>query len=326
MNFKVPVFLVNLLDSTDRRGQATRQLDERGIDWHLVEAADGSRIDPDYFKFFVDGPESIRLIDRNLAAGEIGCMLSHLEVYRIMIEQNLSHGIVMEDDVALSPDFSNILDMLGDHLQDLDLVSLIRAPEANVKHSAFYSRQLGTGFYLSRYIFSIYGTAMYWISLSEASRVLGNSKKISLPLDTLLFDTSFSMSFPHMLYCHEDGVLKSPLGSVDENLHSTITARGRDSARSSEVGKTGFLSHGLRGIFSSLSRVLLYLPWDLKKKYIYYKYRSERLGSIKRYMRISSLVDFGLLPVLAASRCRTRLKQLRRMVGLAGGRSTRPNR
>lgn len=46
-----------------------------------------------------------------LTVGEVGCALSHLQIYREMVEQDIPYLLILEDDVALTPEFFDYLPM-----------------------------------------------------------------------------------------------------------------------------------------------------------------------------------------------------------------------
>ena len=46
---------------------------------------------------------------RMLRSGEIGCFLSHLEVWKHMIENNISYAIVLEDDSIIDKHFFKLI-------------------------------------------------------------------------------------------------------------------------------------------------------------------------------------------------------------------------
>jgi glycosyl transferase family 25 len=47
-----------------------------------------------------------------MARGEIGTSLSHVNIYRQIVEQQLQYAVVLEDDVELAPDFCRVLSQL----------------------------------------------------------------------------------------------------------------------------------------------------------------------------------------------------------------------
>src|SRR5579862_5964890 len=95
------IFIISLARSRERRRRMVEQIEAVGFDnVVLVDAVDGRQLD-------VDGLiRSGRLVrnswtGRHLNAGEIGCLLSHVEVWRRMRDEGLSTALVMEDDVEI---------------------------------------------------------------------------------------------------------------------------------------------------------------------------------------------------------------------------------
>jgi glycosyl transferase family 25 len=62
--------------------------------------------------------------DHNLTPGQIGCALSHLEVYKRMIERNLQHAFVVEDDAILPRNICELLDDIRPHCSARGVVQL----------------------------------------------------------------------------------------------------------------------------------------------------------------------------------------------------------
>ena len=49
-----------------------------------------------------------------MVRGEIGTSLSHVNIYRQMVEQQIQYAVVLEDDVELAHDFCQVLSQLPD--------------------------------------------------------------------------------------------------------------------------------------------------------------------------------------------------------------------
>ena len=54
---------------------------------------------------------------RSLVPAEIGCALSHLSVYRTMIERGLEHALILEDDVTLPSNLKSFLNRCVKYLE-----------------------------------------------------------------------------------------------------------------------------------------------------------------------------------------------------------------
>ena len=93
------IFVINLNRRTDRLEHMTRQL----LAFERVEAVDGAAVkDPpvNRFLFWCSKGYGVR-------PGEIGCALSHQNVYRMICERGIDVACVLEDDVCLCEDFAN---------------------------------------------------------------------------------------------------------------------------------------------------------------------------------------------------------------------------
>ena len=95
----------------------------------------------------VDGQE-IREPNTGLAtmsSAEIGCALSHVEACRRIVETGESWGVVMEDDVALPPNFREIVNSIVPHMAQGEVISLHARGVSTVQFSARDVTQCETG-------------------------------------------------------------------------------------------------------------------------------------------------------------------------------------
>lgn len=124
----VRAYVINLARSPDRRRHITRELKKAGLDYEIVEAVDGRDLDlsdtaiVDPSLPFID--PSLPIVDIGLAAGTAGAALSHLRTYRKIIADGLDEALVLEDDVRLPPDLSELADAVTDHLVSAEVVLL----------------------------------------------------------------------------------------------------------------------------------------------------------------------------------------------------------
>lgn len=105
----LPVFVINLPESTDRRARITAQLAMLGITPIILPAKRGVAADLDGSGY---GRLRRRLFyGRDLMAGEYGCARSQLAVYQYMIDNNISEALVLEDDALV--DAAQLADILA---------------------------------------------------------------------------------------------------------------------------------------------------------------------------------------------------------------------
>lgn len=136
MSSRVHTFFINLDHDTARRDALERQLDALGLPHSRFPGVYGkalaaAELSRDY--------DHARAIDRSreLTVGEVGCALSHLGVYRAMLEQNLPYALILEDDAKLGPDVPAVLNALSRQVSpDEPVVTLLTHIDRYYKRSA----------------------------------------------------------------------------------------------------------------------------------------------------------------------------------------------
>ena len=105
-------YVVNMARSLDRRAHITRELQKTSVDYEIVTAVDGRELDLG----------DAALIDPSFVAtgifpaGSAGCALSHLNIYRKIIEDGLDVALIVEDDVLLPADLDKLAEEVAQHL------------------------------------------------------------------------------------------------------------------------------------------------------------------------------------------------------------------
>jgi len=156
-----PIFVISLATATQQRSDLIAALAELGLECTVVEAVDARSGLPQEFEARVDRTRSPWISDP-----EYGCALSHAEVYRRMVAEELPHALVLEDDALPRPELARFVSER--HYE--------RSPLIQLYHGAAYIRRRGReplfeGFELSRLATNCSGTVAYSLSL-QAARVL----------------------------------------------------------------------------------------------------------------------------------------------------------
>jgi len=113
-------YVINLARSRDRRAYITEQLDQIGIDYEIVMGIDGRHLDLDDASIVAP---SFRT-SAALPAGSAGAALSHLTIYKRIIEDGLEMALVLEDDVILPADLDALADAVGKELVGAEVALL----------------------------------------------------------------------------------------------------------------------------------------------------------------------------------------------------------
>ena len=121
----IPVFVINLKRSAARRDHTTKQLNDLGIPFQIIEAVDGTDLSDSEIKNNGNfGIYKNGLYPRYLLKEEIGCALSHLNIYHKMVAEKTPIACILEDDNDFSKDFKTLLINDQLNIEDWDLLYL----------------------------------------------------------------------------------------------------------------------------------------------------------------------------------------------------------
>lgn len=90
------VFAINLARSPERRASMEQQLSRLNLDYEIVEAADGSQLS------YSDIMKETKPLNYALSCGEVGCALSHINIYRKIVVDDIPMALILEDDALLN--------------------------------------------------------------------------------------------------------------------------------------------------------------------------------------------------------------------------------
>ena len=194
----IPVFVVSLPDCTERRETISNALSNLGIMFEFVEAVDGrSGLDPQY-EDQIDRVAAERA-GRVLSDAEFACALSHLNIYRRIVSDNIAYALILEDDAIPS---SQLVTFLVDHhYRNAELMQLCT--------SRAYIRRGGTKPLMKRYtsylcpphlktVGAVAYTVSYWGALHFVTHAVPVTTVADWPLciETLLAKQQVRVVYP----------------------------------------------------------------------------------------------------------------------------------
>lgn len=89
------IFVINLARSTERRACIEIQLSHLNLEYEIIEAVDGSQLS------YTDIMKETRPLNYALSCGEIGCALSHINIYRRIVSECIPMALILEDDALI---------------------------------------------------------------------------------------------------------------------------------------------------------------------------------------------------------------------------------
>ncbi len=224
---QIPCFVVNLATATKRRAAMQALLTQHGIEPVWFEAVDGRIMSDDVLATHFNAARA-EIAYGPMARAEIGTTLSHLGIYRQMVEQGIPSAVILEDDVLLAKDFGELLQTGSDQC----LASVFAQDAAVMVQMTHVNRGYRKGAIPlgAREIVRPHGgvwlTSGYFITLAAAQRMLAALYPVWMVAD-------------HWRYFEREGLLKlyaltpnavweSPLSLISD-IAPDRRARRRDS-------------------------------------------------------------------------------------------------
>ncbi len=180
----IPILVVNLKRSKDRRSYMQQQLDAYGVRYQFFLAVDGNALTPQQRACYSE-EESLRYMKRPLTNGEIGCALSHLQIYEKMVAEGIAELLILEDDAVIEKDFFPIIFQRA-QWAPADWKMLHFTNEyRNLNISPHYSIDSQKRYRLYRYIDFFIGTFCYIVNNETARWLINEGYPIHFVADGL---------------------------------------------------------------------------------------------------------------------------------------------
>lgn len=187
---KFPPILVISLKNSPRRETISKRLTGLGLNFEFFDAIYGKDLSEAQLKKidFEFYPKNYGA-KKPLTLGEIGCAISHVNVYEYIVKNNLEETIVLEDDAIVSLYFEEILQSALAKAPKRREIIFLDHGKAKVYP---FMRNLPERYRLARYRVpsknskrSIIRTTGYIITLSGAKKLLKQAYPIRMPSDYL---------------------------------------------------------------------------------------------------------------------------------------------
>jgi len=116
----VPNYVINLARSPERRAHMEAQLEKARASYEIVTAVDARDLDLSHVNLVAP-----HVLNRSsFRPGAVGCALSHLLVYRTVLESGYERALVLEDDVLLPPDLAELTGAIAEEMSGAEVVLL----------------------------------------------------------------------------------------------------------------------------------------------------------------------------------------------------------
>lgn len=177
---KWPIKVVSLADAVTRRQPLLNSLEKMGLDYELFEAVDGRDGLSSSYDGMIDRQWAEQRMGRPLTNTEFGCALSHILIYKEVVEQDRPGAVVLEDDAEIGPLFKQFIEERRFDCHDFIQLDYGRA---QVYRYGFGRRPLMEGVVSERLVCNSSLTTGYSLSSKAARYILDHALPLSLPAD-----------------------------------------------------------------------------------------------------------------------------------------------
>lgn len=227
-------FVLHLVRATARRENAQGLLTEcsnvAGLAGEIWPAVDGSALSAADIEDVLDPQLFAPAYPFALNAGEIGCFLSHRQIWAEIVRRDLDAALVLEDDVALEPKtFFDAFELASLHVSDLGYVQLQNRPP---KGASKLVDQRGVCALTIPTVTPVRASAQM-ISKSAAARLLDASKTFDRPVDTFVQSHWVTGFRPGVIYPSGVGTISDQLdgSTIQQSSKSLGEKLRRETAR-----------------------------------------------------------------------------------------------
>ena len=190
-------FIINLERDRKRKENIIKQLQYHNIqNYEFIKAVDGQNGDLQYYDFQVIPDWVEPFTSKVMTKGEIGCALSHYNIWKKIVSENLEYSLILEDDIILCENFSEKLDSICsnilEELKEFDLLYLGRRP-LNINNET----KINDSIIKVKYS---YGTHAYIVSNKCSKKLLSCNYLYNLfPIDEFL-PLLYDDTYPHIKF------------------------------------------------------------------------------------------------------------------------------
>jgi glycosyl transferase, family 25 len=168
-----------------------RELRKAGIDHEFVEGVEGRDVDLSDTSLV----DPTRLGNSPFSSGVVGCYLSHLKVYKKVLEADTERALVLEDDVILPADMTALIEAASTHMAGAEAVLLHHHRRGHAERGEAYGffRRGSVQLPCSRILAfptdvgDLGGTGAYLITRDACQRMAKVMLPIKVPVDDWAF-------------------------------------------------------------------------------------------------------------------------------------------
>lgn len=219
----ISIFIVNLKKDKNKKEYIKQLCNKHNLQAIFVNAVYGKELSKDFINKVYSKDDAIKKFGRELDRGEIGCALSHRKIYEIMLQENISYALILEDDIEFDQGLVEVMKHKSEFPNNWEIVLLGHHGidrQVDTMGSFKYSKKLTKKYRIERPCEMGFGTYGYLITLEGAKKLLDATARIYKPIDEYTGDDQYANLYivnpaPIRIH-HEHGSKSSSMGNRDE--------------------------------------------------------------------------------------------------------------
>ncbi len=184
---KIDVFIINLKKDTQKKEHMQKLCLKYDLQPEFIDAVYGRNLDKNIILNVYSKDLALKYFGRELTRGEIGTALSHLAIYRQMIDQKIHTVLILEDDVDFEINNQDLIGIIEKLPKDWECVMLghhtKRSRDIDTLASFWNKKQINNNLQCVRFAEQPFGGYGYIINQAGALKRLNNFKIIDRPID-----------------------------------------------------------------------------------------------------------------------------------------------
>ncbi len=180
-----PIFIINMQKDTKRRSAITARLENFGLQSSFIEGVDGGAMSDKDIALVYDSAKRKRYFGRDMTKGEIGCLLSHRNIFIKMVDEQIPVAVILEDDVIFEPDFKQALAAISVSHMKWDVIRFLGSKKIYKRGCRKIAKLGDTRYQFARLPTAPGGAHGYMLTLKAATIMLKHMQKSWIPIDTL---------------------------------------------------------------------------------------------------------------------------------------------
>ena len=258
--------IISLKKDVQKRDSVLLQLSSLGLDSfvEVFDAVNGNELDASLLQNINENrrPYNLTSFNRDLSPGEIGCLFSHLAIYKTMSKGDVF--LILEDDVVIEPSLVSFLNELGRLPKNWDVLLLgHQVGRIRPARTSIWDRKKNGGFTFGKPIELACGTYGYLINYQGAIKLINVLQSINAPIDhytgTTHFINLYAIKKPLLYFSNE---LAEQSNLTKQRLEFELKANNSLHPPASRVKsfiKNSFLYRPMRFALTTLNHLVDYL-------------------------------------------------------------------